>query len=258
MLLGFIHGVMNTDNTSISGETIDYGPCAFMEAYDPAKVYSSIDHAGRYAYGNQPSIALWNLARLAESLLPVLVDESGNEATAVAVANEVLSAFEPQYQAARLAGFCKKLGLFSDCEGDADLAEALLRRMAVNQADFTLTFRKVCDAAATSEGDQQVRALFADPTAFDSWAIDWRHRLAQEPMDEQARAEAMRRVNPIYIPRNHLVEAALDAASQRQNFQPFEELLAVISGPHRERAGHERYAIPARPDERVLATFCGT
>lgn len=258
MLLGFIHGVMNTDNTSISGETIDYGPCAFMEAYDPAKVYSSIDHAGRYAYRNQPSIALWNLARLAECLLPILVQESGDESAAVAVANEVLSGFEPEYEAARMAGLRRKLGLFTVSEGDRDLAEALLQRMAANRADFTLTFRNLCDSAASPEADESVRMLFADPAEFDSWVFDWRNRLAQESMSGQARAEAMRQVNPIYIPRNHLVEEALEAASLRQDYQPFEDLLTAVSYPFDQQPGIEKYATPARPEQCVLETFCGT
>jgi uncharacterized protein YdiU (UPF0061 family) len=258
MLLGFIHGVMNTDNTSISGETIDYGPCAFMEAYDPAKVYSSIDHGGRYAYGNQPRVALWNLARLAESLLPVLAQESGSEEAGLVVANEALSAFEPRFEATHSAGLRRKLGLVVEREGDAALAENLLQRMAANRADFTLTFRRLCDAAAGPEGDAGVRALFADPTAYDGWAAGWRRRLEEEFADGQARAAAMRRMNPAFIPRNHLVEAALDAANLRQDFQPFEDLLAVISRPYDERPELERYSAPARPEERVLQTFCGT
>ena len=258
MLLGFIHGVMNTDNTSISGETIDYGPCAFMEAYNPATVFSSIDHGGRYAYVNQPRAALWNLARLAEALLPVLAEEAGSEETAVAAANEALTAFEPQFEAARGAGLRRKLGLFTEREGDAALAEDLLERMAANRADFTLTFRRLCDAAAGPEGDAGVRTLFADPGAYDGWAAEWRRRLEEEPAEGQARAAAMRRVNPAFIPRNHLVEAALDAASRRQDFQPFEELLGVILRPFEERPGLERYAMPARPEECVLQTFCGT
>ncbi len=258
MLLGFIHGVMNTDNTSISGETIDYGPCAFMEAYDPATVFSSIDRDGRYAYGNQPHAALWNLARLADALLPILTPEAGSEEAAVAAANESLRAFEPQYQAAHQAGMRRKLGLFTEREEDAALAEDLLQRMAANRADFTLTFRRLCDAAAGPEGDPGVRTLFADPGAYDDWAAKWCERLDEEPADGQARAAAMRSVNPIYIPRNHLVEAALDAASQRQDFQPFEELLDAVSRPYEERPGLEKYAIPARPEERVLLTFCGT
>jgi len=258
MQLGFIHGVMNTDNTSISGETIDYGPCAFMEAYDPAKVYSSIDHGGRYAYGNQPRVALWNIARLAESLLPVLAQESGSEEAGLVAANEALSAFEPQFQSAHSAGLRRKLGLVAEHEGDAALAENLLQCMAANHADFTLTFRRLCDAAAGPKGDAGVRALFADPTAYDGWAAGWRRRLEEEGADGQARTAAMRRMNPAFIPRNHLVEAALDAASLRQDFQPFEDLLAVISRPYDERPELERYSAPARPEERVVQTFCGT
>jgi uncharacterized protein YdiU (UPF0061 family) len=258
MLLGFIHGVMNTDNTSISGETIDYGPCAFMEAYDPATVFSSIDHGGRYAYGSQPSAALWNLARLAEALLSILAQEAGSEEAAVAAANEELSTFEPRYQQARMAGLRRKLGLFTEREGDEALAEDLLQRMAANRADFTLTFRKLSDATTSPDGDAAVRTLFADPGAYDGWAAEWRGRLAEEPADEQTRTVAMRSANPAIIPRNHLVEAALDAASRRQDFQLFEELLDAVTQPYEERAGLERYTVPARPEESVLQTFCGT
>ncbi|WP_420236107.1 protein adenylyltransferase SelO [Telmatobacter bradus] len=258
MLLGFIHGVMNTDNTSISGETIDYGPCAFMEAYDPATVFSSIDHGGRYTYGNQPRAALWNLARLAEALLPILALEVGSEEAAVAAANEALSAFESQYQAARSAGLRRKLGLRTEHEGDEALAEDFLQCMHANGADFTLTFRKLCSAAASPEDDAEVRLLFTDPGAYDGWAVRWRRRLSEEPEDGQARAMAMCSVNPAYIPRNHLVEATLNAAIARQDFQPFEELLDVVSRPYEERPGLEKYTIPARPEERVLQTFCGT
>ena len=258
MLLGFIHGVMNTDNTSISGETIDFGPCAFMEAYDPATVFSSIDHGGRYAYGNQPNAALWNLARLAEALLPVLVEEMGSEEAAVSAANEALSAFEPAYKLARKAGMRRKLGLFSEHEGDAALAEDLLGRMAANRADFTLTFRGLCDAAAETEGDVAVRALFTDPSAYDEWAAQWRERLGAEPEATEVRAAAMRSVNPLFIPRNHRVEEAIEAARWRDDFGPFQELLNVVSRPFEDQPGWERYALPARPEERVLQTFCGT
>jgi len=258
MLLGFIHGVMNTDNMSISGETIDYGPCAFMEAYDPAMVFSSIDVRGRYAYGNQPHAALWNLARLAEALLPVLEQEAGGEEAALAAATGALDAFDPQFQAARSAGLCRKLGLLTEHEGDAALAEDLLECMAANRTDFTLTFRRLCDAAAGPEGDQEVRALFENPGAYDAWAAAWRRRLEQEPASAQARSAAMRMVNPAFIPRNHRVEAALNAAIQRQDFQPFEELLDVVSRPYEDRPGLEQYAVPARPEERVTRTFCGT
>ena len=258
LLVGFVHGVMNTDNMSISGETIDFGPCAFMEAYDPATVFSSIDHGGRYAYANQPRAALWNLARLAEALLPVLLLDAGSEEGAVAAANEDLGNFEPQFEAARLAGMGRKLGLFTAQEGDPELIDDLLKRMEAGRADFTLTFRRLSDAAAGPEGDDGVRALFADPGAIDEWAVAWRKRLEAEPMDGQARAEAMRKVNPAYIPRNHLVEEALEAATRRQDYRPFEVLLAAISRPWEERPGLERYATPARPEELVVQTFCGT
>jgi uncharacterized protein YdiU (UPF0061 family) len=258
MLLGFIHGVMNTDNSSISGETIDYGPCAFMEAYDPDTVFSSIDQNGRYAYGNQGGIALWNLMRLAECLLPLLQQEEGGEQAAMDSAREALSAFEPQFEAAYDAGLSRKLGLATGHEGDADLGKDLLERMQANAADFTLTFRRLCDAAAGPEGDAGVRELFTDPAAYDTWAVEWRKRLEYEPASPFERAAQMRRTNPLFIPRNHLVEATLNAATEREDFQPFEELLDVVLHPYEDRAGFERYATPARPEERVCATFCGT
>jgi uncharacterized protein YdiU (UPF0061 family) len=258
MLVGFIHGVINTDNTSISGETIDYGPCAFMEAYHPLKVFSSIDHQGRYAYSNQPHAMFWNLTRLAEALLPLLVQEEGSEEAALASANEALEAFGPQFETARGAGLRRKLGLFTEQEGDAALAEDLLERMAANRADFTLTFRLLCDAAIGLEGDARVRRLFVDASAYDSWAVGWRTRLEKEPVARSELAVAMRTVNPAFIPRNHKVEEALDAALERQDFQPFEELLDVASRPYDDRPDLERYAMPASPDEYVSQTFCGT
>ncbi len=256
--LGFIHGVMNTDNTSISGETIDYGPCAFMEAYDPATVFSSIDRHGRYAYANQPRIALWNMTRLAEALLPVMRQEEDTDEAALLSAQEALAGFEPEFQAAHSAGFRRKLGLSAELAGDAALAEDLLDRMSANQADFTLTFRRLCDAAAAPEGDAGVRALFADPGAYDIWAAAWRSRLAEDPQPAEARASAMRLVNPAFIPRNHLVEAALNAAITEENFAPFEALLDVVSRPYDDRPDLAQYMTPARPEECVTATFCGT
>jgi uncharacterized protein YdiU (UPF0061 family) len=258
MLLGFIHGVMNTDNTSVSGETIDYGPCAFMEAYDSGTVFSSIDSQGRYAYGNQPRIALWNLTRLAESLLPLLEQEEGSEEAAVASAQEPLNAFASKYETAHIAGLRRKLGLFTERDGDLAMAQDLLERMAVNRADFTLTFRRLCGAAAGMEGDAGVRTLFADPAAYDTWAAVWRQRLNEEPVSPQERAAAMEKVNPAIIPRNHLVEIALSAAVERQDYHPFEELLDVVSRPYEEGPGLERYATPAGPEESVRWTFCGT
>jgi len=258
MLLGFIHGVMNTDNMSISGETIDYGPCAFMEAYDPVKKYSSIDHGGRYAYGNQPHAALWNLARLAEALLSLLEQEQGSEEAALASAHEALAAFSPQWKAAYDAGLSRKLGFLTDRDGDVALARDLLDRMAANQADFTLTFRRLSAAAAGEEGDEGVRALFVDPSAYDVWAAQWRRRLQGEPVSGDERTAAMRAVSPAVIPRNHLVEAVIQAAVERQDFQPFAELLDAGSRPYEDGPDLERYTTPARPEERVLQTFCGT
>jgi serine/tyrosine/threonine adenylyltransferase len=253
MLVGFIHGVMNTDNTSISGETIDYGPCAFMEAYDSAKVYSSIDHYGRYAFGNQARIALWNLARLAEALLPLLEEEAGDRERALELAKESLGAFAPQFEQAHAAGLRRKLGLSREQANDAELAQELLTSMAANQADFTLTFRRLADAV---EGSNQVREGFADPTDFDRWAERWRSRLTEEPLP--LRAAEMRRVNPAIIPRNHLVEEAITAAVERQDFSPFAQLVEAVTHPWEERDGFKRFMVPARPEECVLQTFCGT
>ena len=258
MLLGFIHGVMNTDNSSISGETIDYGPCAFMEAYDPAMVFSSIDRQGRYAYSNQPHAAHWNLTRLAEALLPVLKQEAGSDEAALTSAKEALAGFMPQYEVASVTGLRRKLGLFTDRDDDAALAQSLLDRMATNQADFTLTFRRLCDVVDGRRSGEEVRTLFDEPEAYDTWAVGWRRRLEEEPVAAQVRAAAMRTANPALIPRNHLVETALNAAIEQQDFQPFEELLAAVSQPYEQTPGLERYAVPARPEELVSQTFCGT
>ncbi len=254
MLLGFVHGVMNTDNTSISGETIDYGPCAFLEAYEADKVFSSIDHQGRYAYSNQPHAMHWNLTRLAEALLPLLIVEEGSEEGALASAREALGLFAGQYEAARNAGFRRKLGFQTERGGDAELVEDLLERMEANKADFTLTFRRLSDAAA---GDEAVRALFSDPSAYDVWAVKWRERLAHETVSAVERAARMRAVNPAYVPRNHQVEGMIEAAL-RGDFGPFEELLRVTSKPYEERAEFAAYAVPARAEEVVRHTFCGT
>ena len=256
--IGFIHGVMNTDNTSISGETIDYGPCAFMEAYDPATVFSSIDRQGRYAYANQPGIALWNLARLAETLMPLLEQEAGSEQTALDSANESLAAFADAYETERLLRFRHKLGLLTEHEEDAALIEDLMRLMLTHRADFTLVFRHLCDAARGPEGDDALAALIDDAGACGSWSARWRGRMEKEVGSIEESAAVMRSSNPIFIPRNHRVEAALSAAIDQQDYQPFEELLDVVSRPFEDRPEMERYATPARPEEAVAQTFCGT
>jgi uncharacterized protein YdiU (UPF0061 family) len=255
LLVGFIHGVMNTDNTSISGETIDYGPCAFMDHYDPAMVFSSIDEQGRYAYANQPKIALWNLTRFAECLLPLFSDEQDK---AISEAQSALGDFAEAFNTAYQAGLRGKLGLFTARDGDEALAQDLLDAMAKNQADFTLTFRRLSDAAADPDGDRNVRQLFTDPAAYDEWAVGWRRRISDEPQDSAARQTAMRSVNPAFIPRNHRVEAVIEAAVNRDDFTPFEELLAVLSNPYEDQPAYAAFAQAPEPHQRVLQTFCGT
>jgi uncharacterized protein YdiU (UPF0061 family) len=256
LLVGFIHGVMNTDNMSIAGETIDYGPCAFMDTYDPAMVYSSIDSFGRYAYGNQPRIALWNLGRLAETLLPLL---AGDQDRAIETANEALGIFAGRFEAAYGAGLRRKLGLLQERPDDVPLAQDLLDRMARNGADFTLTFRRLCDAASCPDADATVRGLFTDPTDYDSWAERWRARLADDgETTGERRATTMRAANPAFIPRNHLVEEALSAAVNDGDLSAFENLLTVLSRPHEDQPAFRRYADPPQPDQIVRQTFCGT
>ncbi len=255
LLVGFIHGVMNTDNMSIAGETIDYGPCAFMDEYNPAAVFSAIDRGGRYAYANQPAIAHWNLTRLAECLLPLLSDDTDR---AVAEAEEALGAFPPLFDAAYKAGLRRKLGLFSEQEDDAVLGRDLLKLMADNGADFTLTFRRLSEAASGPDHDANVRNLFIDQKACDEWLARWRNRLQQESIDPAEWTRVMRSVNPLYIPRNHRVEAVIRAAVDRQDFAPFEELLKVLEKPFDDQPAFAHYAEPPQEHERVHQTFCGT
>ena len=254
LLVGFIHGVMNTDNMSIAGETIDYGPCAFLDAYDPETVFSSIDQQGRYAYGNQPRIALWNLVRLAETLLELL-DPDGEKA--VKIAEDALEAFAPQFEAAYQAGLRRKLGLAAARDGDAELAGDLLKAMTANRVDFTLFFRRLAGVQAPGD-DEAVRALFVDPTACDVWLSRWRMRIAEEPQSMDARMVAMDAANPAYIPRNHRVEEIIRAAVDKGDFAPFERLMDVLAAPFTQRAEHAAYEAPPEPGERVMATFCGT
>jgi len=255
LLVGFIHGVMNTDNCSISGETIDYGPCAFMDHYDPAAVFSSIDEQGRYAYANQPRIALWNLTRLAECLLPLFSDEQDK---AIAEAQDLLGAFAEKFSTAYQAGLRKKIGLFTTRDGDEALVQDLLDAMASNQADFTLTFRRLDEAALDTKYDGAVSQLFADPNAFAEWAARWRQRTADEPQSTEERRNAMRAVNPAFIPRNHRIETIIEAAVVSDNYAPFEELLAVLAKPFDDQPAYAAYAEPPQPEQRVLQTFCGT
>jgi uncharacterized protein YdiU (UPF0061 family) len=246
MLVGFVHGVMNTDNMTISGETIDYGPCAFMEAYDPATVFSSIDHGGRYAYGNQPAVAEWNLARFAETLLP-LIDEDSERA--ITVATDALAGFRTRFQTAWLAGMRAKLGLPDDVSHTqaADLVDDLLALLKAGRVDYTSFFRGLSGAGRGEAGP--MRELFAEPEAFDGWLTRWR---GLDP-----RPDTMDRVNPVYIPRNHLVEEALAAATDGE-LTPLEDLLTALAAPYDERPGLQRYAAPAPADFGAYRTFCGT
>ncbi|MBC8130390.1 MAG: YdiU family protein [Rhizobiaceae bacterium] len=255
MAIGFVHGVMNTDNMSISGETIDYGPCAFLDAYDPETVFSSIDRDGRYAYANQPGIAQWNLTRLAECLLPFLAE--GTDA-AIEEAQGLLAGFAEAFNAAYIAAFRAKLGLVGEDEGDARLVEDLLSRMTVGLADFTLTFRRLCESAVDPAADAEVRALFQDPDSFDAWAMRWRARTPREETSPEDRRAAMRLANPAFIPRNHHVEEAIAAAVEREDFGPLDRLLKVLSHPFDDQPDAQFYAEPAPIGGAPFRTFCGT
>jgi uncharacterized protein YdiU (UPF0061 family) len=252
MSLGFIHGVMNTDNTTISGETIDYGPCAFMEDYDPATVFSSIDAQGRYQYQNQPSIAIWNLSRLADTLLPLLddVEERGIEK-----ASSVLNSFSETYFTNWTIEMRKKLGLSLEKSEDTELANALFKIMDGQSVDFTKFFHSLSDSL--SGEDQNTKQLFKEPNSIDAWLAQWKVRLAEEP-DTEKSSSMMKRTNPIYIPRNHKVEEALNSATHEQNFSLFEKLVDVLSTPYDKRNGLIDYESTAPDTFGPYQTFCGT
>jgi serine/tyrosine/threonine adenylyltransferase len=267
--VGFIHGVMNTDNMTISGETIDFGPCAFLDEYDPMKVFSSIDQQGRYAYRNQPGIAQWNIARLAECLLPLIDD---NEEQAVAAANDVLKGFGETFQAAWITVFRAKLGLATADEGDGDLVQALLLAMQEGRADFTLTFRRLTDLASAdaSGGEARLQAEAAFLEGFmpwekaEAWLPLWRERLSRERLDSEGAgggaaspASLMRAANPAIIPRNHRIEEAI-ASGLEGDLAPFHRLLQAVCDPYADRPEFDAYRQAPKDEERVLRTFCGT
>jgi serine/tyrosine/threonine adenylyltransferase len=252
MSIGFIHGVMNTDNMTISGETIDYGPCAFMDKYAASTVFSSIDQYGRYAYANQPEILTWNLARLAETLIPHV---DTKKERAIELLTETIECIQPLYESYWLSGMRSKIGLTTEDILDQELINDLLKLMEAGQADFTLVFRRL---SQTLQGDSDaVRNLFKEPDAFNAWAVRWQKRLEQEDIVAETTAQAMDRVNPIYIPRNHKVEESL-AASVNQDMTPFTKLLEVVTQPFDEVEGNEAYAEPAPATNRRYQTFCGT
>ncbi len=254
MNIGFIHGVMNTDNMTVSGETIDYGPCAFMDTYDPNTVFSSIDHYSRYAYGNQPKIAHWNLARLAETLLPLLDPDADK---ALELATEAINRFPPLFEAATTQGLRAKLGLLTQEPGDLALAQDLLEAMAAGNADYTLTFRHLGDIESSPEALESLRQLFATTGGIDSWILRWRERISREDQSPEDRRFAMHRANPAIIPRNHLVEAAL-AAAVEGDMAPYERLHAALANPYEGQPQYADLAQRPAPPETPYLTFCGT
>lgn len=244
-LIGFIHGVMNTDNVSIAGETIDFGPCAFLDEYDPATVFSSIDQFGRYAYQNQPRIGQWNLSVLAQSMLPILHDD---EDQALALAQDALNEFSPQFDDAFRSGLLKKIGIANEQPGDYELAVELLDLMKEARADFTNTFRALCHLELPNP------TVAAAQLPLTEWINDWvRHTDGGKRVEQSL----MRKVNPAFIPRNHRVEAMIQAATDG-DFSLFEELMQVLSRPFEDQPVHHAYTLPPAPDERVHQTFCGT
>ena len=251
MGVGFVHGVMNTDNTSISGETIDYGPCAFMDTFDPRTKFSSIDQGGRYAFGMQPKIAQWNVARLAEAILPLIEDD---EEKAIDIATKRLDGFADRFGASYLEVLRAKLGLKDggDVEGDRALADDLFERLRAGHVDHTLFFRRLSDKP------EDAATLFDDPGAFHHWAESWQKRIARDDVAPENRRASMRRANPAFIPRNHRVEEMIAAAVQREDFAPFERLLDVLSRPYDDQPDAADFAEPAAKQDRPYVTFCGT
>ncbi|HEY9059750.1 MAG TPA: YdiU family protein [Pseudobacteroides sp.] len=247
-LVGFIHGVMNTDNVTISGETIDYGPCAFMDAYDPATVFSSIDIHGRYAYGNQPYIAGWNLARLAEALLPLLHD---NEEQAVKLAQDEISSFSELYRKNWLKGMRAKLGIFNEEPQDESLIERLLDMMHKNHLDYTNTFRSLTF-------DKPEETSLSGTQEFDEWYESWRARLESQKESREASKQLMQSNNPALIPRNHRVEEALEAAVEREDYKVMEQLLNVLANPYAHSEEQAEYSTLPAPSSCPYRTFCGT
>ena len=254
--LGFIHGVMNTDNMLLSGETIDYGPCAYMDGFDPATVFSSIDEGGRYAFGNQPQIAHWNLSRLAQTLLPLLDNDQDK---ALESGQAAINAFPDLFKAANTDCMLKKLGLKEHRDDDDVLIQDLLDLMHAEKTDFTLTFRRLADFASpgNAPGDD-VSSLFEFPASFHSWIERWKTRVSVDKQDASSRQAGMYAVNPVYIARNHLVEEALESASNDQDFAPFHKLIDILAKPHEYKQSEARFATPPRDDQVVRQTFCGT
>jgi uncharacterized protein YdiU (UPF0061 family) len=255
MNVGFIHGVMNTDNMAVSGETIDFGPCAFMDAYDPAAVFSSIDGRGRYAFANQPNAAVWNLARFAETLLPLIDAETSRAAE---LATEVIASFPARFEHHWLEGMRRKLGLATAEAADLELARGFLEVLQRNEADFSVSFRRLAACASHPDQDAVLTEGFAAAPLFQAWAATWRARLLRDRQGAETRDRLMRGANPAVIPRNHRIEEVIRAAVEAEDFAPFERLSAALSSPFADDPDSAAYRQPPRAEERVLQTFCGT
>ncbi|MBO6557312.1 MAG: YdiU family protein [Pseudomonadales bacterium] len=251
-MVGFVHGVMNTDNMLLSGETIDYGPCAFMDTYNPEAVFSSIDHGGRYAYRNQPGIAHWNVACLAQALVPVISDD---EEVAVEAAKDALEQFPPYFLEANIAGLRKKFGLITENEDDESLAKAFLDLLEAHQLDFTLSFRRLSELAG-EEPELNISKLGGFPSAFDDWMNRWQARCQEEQHPE--RQVQMLGTNPVMIPRNHLIEEAIQQASENESFESFHLLVDQLETPFSQEGKTDKLLKRPRPEEVVRQTFCGT
>ena len=254
-LLGFIHGVMNTDNMLVSGETVDYGPCAFLDSFNPDKVFSSIDQGGRYAYRNQPGIAHWNLANLAQALLPILHE---SEELAMEAAQMAVDRYPDLFLRSHIRGFGRKLGLKLEGEADEILVQDLLTLLAETGSDFTLTFRRLADLATRKAPEQSVEDLYVLPEAFKPWVERWRERCSMESTSEEERQRQMYIANPVFIPRNHLIEEAIRAAEDAGELDRFNKLVDVLDQPFRFDGNLARYALPPEPEQEVRQTFCGT
>lgn len=250
--LGFVHGVMNTDNCSIAGETLDFGPCAFLDAFDPKRSFSSIDQFGRYAFSNQPKIGLWNMARLAEALLPIL---GGEQAKTISILEAMLSEFPGRFERAYESEMRAKLGLFEARAGDGELVNELLALMAKERADYTNTFRRLIDLALNE--DEASTALFSDRERFQAWLKTWRARMGGEDISLEERVLSMRSKNPAFIPRNHRVEEAISSAMQG-DLAPFERLRKVLARPCEDQPEHAELAQPPGEEQWMYQTFCGT
>lgn len=254
MHVGFIHGVMNTDNMSVSGETIDYGPCAFLDNYEEEKVFSAIDRGGRYAYGRQGLMGQWNIARLAEALLPLIDD---NEEKAYQKANEVIQSFEKKYQHYWISGIRKKLGLLTEIKDDGLLIDSLFSLMEKNALDFTNTFNTLTKAMIKNDSSDFI-CLGKDLEEISAWEKAWRLRLKRESVSNASRKEMMRQANPIYIPRNHLIEKTIQAAIHDEDYSLMHTLGEVLSKPYTEQEKYVSFSLPPKDNERVYQTFCGT